>query len=127
MFLATLQQIAEAPKAKARRRINRTQTTKARIERERKAPKLHTPKQSNAKRQVESLAKWRRIFLGNEVTAEQAADAAQCKLAGAYSAIKRLRDEKKIIVVRSIPRTGITGRSTLVWTWNTKAEEAEEQ
>ena len=122
MFLATLTQIVEAPKPKARRRINRTQTTKARIERERREPKLNKPKQSNPKRREAALAKWRTIFLGNELSATQAADAAKCKLAGAYSAINRLRSEKKIVLARTIPRTGIVGRSTLLWTWNTETK-----
>lgn len=122
LLMATLTQIVEAPKAKPRRRIYRDKTVKTRIERERKEPKLNIPKQSNAKRQADALAKWRRIFLGNIVSAEQAADAAQCKLAGAYSAINRLRIDNRIRVAGTIPRPGITGRNTLLWTWNEEEE-----
>lgn len=122
MFLATLTQIVEAPKPEVRRRINRAQTTKARIERERSEPKLNNPKQSNAKRQEAALAKWRAIFLGKELSAEQAADAAKCKLAGAYSAINRLRAKNMLVVARIIPRTGIVGRNKILWTWNTKTQ-----
>ena len=116
MFLATLMQIVEAPKPKAPRRARKS-SIKARIERERKEPKAHAPRARNAQRSAAALALLERTLTGRALTVTEIADATGLTVAGAYSALHRLKALDMVKKAGEQPPEAF-GRPILRWTWN---------